>query len=60
MKPLTKELFAALEELERTCSMDHPDETVQWALNDLSEDGHAYLLGPKNRVLEEFKRWKEL
>lgn len=52
------EVLAALEEMERQSQADYPDETVQWAINELSDEGHAYLFGPRRRVLDAYKAWK--
>jgi hypothetical protein len=54
----SKELLAALDELEKRSQADHPDETVQWAINELSDEGHAYLFGPRHKVLDAYKAWK--
>lgn len=51
-------LLAALDEMEAGSQADHPDETVQWAINELSDDGHAYLFGPRRKVLDAYKAWK--
>lgn len=52
------EVLAALEEMEQQCQANHPDETVQWAINELSDEGHAYLFGPYRKVLDAYKSWK--
>jgi hypothetical protein len=51
-------LLAALDELEAQSQADHPDETVQWAINELSDEGHDYLFGPRRKVLDAYKAWK--
>lgn len=52
------EVLAALEEMEQQSQADHPDETVQWAINELSDEGHAYLFGPRRKVIDAYKAWK--
>ena len=51
-------LLAALDELELNAQADHPDETVQWAINELSDEGHAYVFGGRRKVLDAYKEWK--
>lgn len=51
-------LLAALEEMEQQLQAADPDETVQWAINELSDEGHAYLFGPRRKVLDAYKTWK--
>ncbi len=53
-------LLAALNEMELSLQADHPDETVQWALNELSDDGNAYLFASRNKVLDAYKAWKAI
>lgn len=52
-------LLAALDEMETVSQADHPDETVQWAINELSDEGLAYLFGPQRKVIDAYKAWKK-
>lgn len=52
------EVLAALEEMEQQSQANHPDETVQWAINELSDEGHSYVFGPRRKVLDAYKAWK--
>ena len=51
-------LIAALEELEGQSKAAHPDETVKWAIEELSDEGHAYVFGGRRKVIDAYKMWK--
>ena len=60
-------LFAALNVLELKWSRFHrpdgsteDDETIQWALNELSDEAHAHILGPVNDVLSAYREFKKV
>jgi len=53
-------LLAAVDEMDVASRAEHPDETVQWAIDELSEDGHAYVFGTKQKVLNAYRAWKPL
>ena len=51
-------LLAALDEMQVASQAAHPDRTVQWAINELSDEGRTYLFGPLCKVLDAYKTWK--
>jgi len=59
-------LFAALDVLQRKWAsfnrpdgMTEDDETIQWALNELSDEAHDHILGPVNDVLAAYAEFKK-
>lgn len=52
-------LIKAVERMHDNWQKEPPDETVQWAINELSDEGHEYLLGDLNKILDAYRIYKQ-
>lgn len=52
-------VIKSLEQLHQNWQKEEPDETVTWAINELSEEGHKYLFGDVNKVLDAYRIYKQ-
>ncbi len=54
----SSDLLAALDRLEANWNNLYIDQTVQWAINELSDEAHAHVFGAVGSVVEEYGKWK--
>ena len=52
-------LINALDGLCDSSKEDHVDETVCWALDELSDQANEQLFGPTHKVIEAYKEYKK-